>query len=63
MHVCLMRRAERRRGGAFLAGVEGGMRRFKYVWSSSYRQQQRLFQQCQASHDPNAIAALLQHAP
>lgn len=36
---------------------------FRYVYSAAYKTNQMLFEQAQASHDPNAIAALLQHAP
>ena len=36
---------------------------FRYVYSTAYKTNQMLFEQAQASHDPNAIAALLQHAP
>ncbi|KAG1672378.1 hypothetical protein FOA52_010996 [Chlamydomonas sp. UWO 241] len=36
---------------------------FRYVYSPQYRSQQHMFEQCQATHDPNAIARLLQQAP
>jgi hypothetical protein len=36
---------------------------FKYTWSPHYRGAQALFEQAQASYDPNAIAAVLQQAP
>ena len=33
---------------------------FRYVHSPAYRTTQHLFEQCQATHDPNSIARLLQ---
>ncbi len=44
-------------------GYKGGVQYFQYTWSAGYRATQRAFQQCQATYDPNAVAALLQQAP
>ncbi|KAF5841607.1 transcriptional repressor TCF25-domain-containing protein [Dunaliella salina] len=44
-------------------GWKDGVQVFQYTWSQGYRYTQRAFERCQASYDPNAIAALLQQAP
>uniref|UniRef100_A0A1D2A2D1 Transcription factor 25 n=1 Tax=Auxenochlorella protothecoides TaxID=3075 RepID=A0A1D2A2D1_AUXPR len=36
---------------------------FSYVYSAGYQAVQELYKRCQASHDPNAVAALLHTAP
>lgn len=36
-----------------------GRQMFKYVWSSSYNGTQRVFEELQATFDPNQIAGLL----
>ncbi|CAL5228630.1 g11796 [Coccomyxa viridis] len=40
-----------------------GVQLFRYVHSTAYRGIQALFEQCQASMDPNSIAQLLAHHP
>mmetsp|Transcript_19161 Transcript_19161/g.41385 ORF Transcript_19161/g.41385 Transcript_19161/m.41385 type:complete len:710 (+) Transcript_19161:50-2179(+) len=46
-----------------ICGVKDGRQLFRYRYSPSYRTTQGLFEQCQATYDPNSIAALLQQAP
>lgn len=47
-----------------LAGAApDGSPQFKYIWSPAYRAMQSAFETAQGSHDPNAIAALLQQCP
>lgn len=35
----------------------------RYVYSPNYRGLQRMFEECQATYDPNSIAQLLRQAP
>ncbi|MEW5297998.1 MAG: hypothetical protein WDW36_001164 [Sanguina aurantia] len=44
-------------------GMVEGRQMFKYVWSSSYHGTQRVFEELQATFDPNQIAGLLQQRP
>ncbi|CAD7700951.1 unnamed protein product [Ostreobium quekettii] len=44
-------------------GEESGCYKFCYVYSSQYRQIQDAFEECQASANPNTIAALLNRCP
>lgn len=40
-----------------------GVPRFSYSWSPNYSAAQRVFDQAQASYDPNAVAAVLHQFP
>jgi hypothetical protein len=44
-------------------GWKDGVQHFQYTWSAGYRYTQKDFERCQATYDPNAVAALLQRAP